>query len=295
MKISLLSHPSCEQGLILELAFALALGIFPPGEACPVGHIYIVSRGAALFAGRPFLPGSSWGEADALLTTDRLRFPIPATALNYLFTFSIDGATLRSTMAQGHKYPHAARRLRSKQVHWIVRRGIVRAAEEQLREHQNARFRNERSFHRTSFSVPKQLGETGLSHLVRAAQTAARRQRRWSAEVGKRSNSCGHLNLDRQGSKGMITYTAQLQKQLSSNDVAAAAGELYGARPNPSLAVQLASAAGHEATSLQKVVATVATLQGEMEQLKRAQREDAKANRAMQELLLHEVKRMQRA
>ena len=57
----------CEPGVILELAFALALGIYPPGESCPVGHIYIVSRGAALFAARPYLPGTSWGEADAVL------------------------------------------------------------------------------------------------------------------------------------------------------------------------------------------------------------------------------------
>ena len=46
-------------------AFALALGIYPPGESCPVGHIYIVSRGAALFAARPYLPGGHdrhWSE-----------------------------------------------------------------------------------------------------------------------------------------------------------------------------------------------------------------------------------------
>ena len=97
--------------------------------------IYIVSRGAALFAGHPFLPGSSWGEADALLTTERLRFPIPATALNYLFTYSIDGATLRATMSQP-KYPKSAARLRRKQLQWMIRRGVVRAAQDTVQAEQ---------------------------------------------------------------------------------------------------------------------------------------------------------------
>ena len=129
-KIELL-HEDCEEGLILELAFALRLQIFPPGDSCPVGHLYIVSRGSALFAGRAYLAGTSWGEADALLTSDYLRFPIPASAISYLFSYSIDGDTLRQTMSQ-KKYPDAAVRLRYRQVKWIVRRGIVRKAEEHL-------------------------------------------------------------------------------------------------------------------------------------------------------------------
>ena len=126
-KIELLNE--CEDGLVLELAFALALQIFPPGDSCPLGHIYIVCRGSALFAGRAYAHGACWGEAEALLLSDRLRFPIPASAISYLFTYSIDGATLRQMMSQ-HKYPDASQRLRRRQVQWIVRRGIVRFAEE---------------------------------------------------------------------------------------------------------------------------------------------------------------------
>ena len=44
-KIDLISD-ECEEGLILELAFALTLQIFPPGDVCPVGSIYIVSTTA---------------------------------------------------------------------------------------------------------------------------------------------------------------------------------------------------------------------------------------------------------
>ena len=102
--------------------------IFPRGESCPIGHIYIVDRGSALFAGRTHRAGHVWGEAEAVLTSDALRFPVPALALTYLFTYSIDGATLRTTMDQP-RYPIAAERLRSKRLQWIMRRGMVRAAE----------------------------------------------------------------------------------------------------------------------------------------------------------------------
>ena len=129
-RVALLNN-ECEDGVVLELAFALKLHIFPPGESCPIGSIYIVTRGAALFAGRAYVSGGSWGEADALLETDRLRFPIPAWAISYLFAYSIDGESLRHTMSQV-KYPEAYARMRTKQVSWIVRRGIVRLAEEKV-------------------------------------------------------------------------------------------------------------------------------------------------------------------
>jgi len=128
-----LINGECETGLVLELAFALNLRIFPPGDSCPIGSIYIVSRGAALFAAKAFVTGQSWGEPEALLESDRLRFPIPATAHTYLFAYSVDGDVLKSTMQQAI-YPNAALRLRQRQLHWILRRGVVRAAEDVLAE-----------------------------------------------------------------------------------------------------------------------------------------------------------------
>jgi len=97
-KIDLLDD--IEEGCILELAFMLHFQIFPPGEQCPIGNVYVVSRGAALFAGRVFLQGKSWGEADALLTSPRLRSLATAIAISYLFTYAIDGEVLRTTLSQ---------------------------------------------------------------------------------------------------------------------------------------------------------------------------------------------------
>jgi HAMP domain-containing protein len=136
----------CEDGLKLELAYSITLQVFPPGESCPIGELYIVQRGAALFAGRAYLPGSTWGEAESLLTEPELRFPIPAVAIAYLFTYSISGDNLRATMSQEDKYPYAAEKLRRRQVTWIVRRGMVRKAEQEMCS-RNERFRGRSSLY----------------------------------------------------------------------------------------------------------------------------------------------------
>lgn len=275
LKIDLLSL-ACEPGVILELAFALALGIYPPGESCPIGYIYIVSRGAALFAARPYLPGSSWGEADALLTSEALRFPIPATALNYLFTYSIDGVTLRRTMSQA-KYPQAAARLRRKQVQWIVRRGIVRAAQA-IVEQRGATFRGRRGS-----CYRHQLGESTISHLVRAARAEAKQSK---ASGKRKSNSCGNLTLERANSN---IIQRELQRQVSANEVSSQAGGIYSARIKSSLATQMASV--EETSALRKVVETVDQLQKEMEEMRHTQRLEAEANRELLCSVLEEVKR----
>jgi len=179
-KIDLIND-DVEQGLVLELAFALTLQIFPPGDGCPIGSIYIVSRGAALFAGRVYTSGRSWGEAEALLLSERLRFPIPASAITYLFTYSIDGDTLRWLMSQS-KYPEASARLRRKTVQWILRRGMVRAAEEKIAL--RTQFPRKGSRRGSSF-VPEHLGKSSVVKLIGAAAN----QRAADGRVNNRSNS----------------------------------------------------------------------------------------------------------
>ena len=93
----------------------MALHIYPPGDSCPIGSIYIVARRAALFTGRAYLPGMSWGEPETLLKSDNLRFPIPAMAINYLFAYSIKGDNIRATISQ-LKYRDASARMRRRQL-----------------------------------------------------------------------------------------------------------------------------------------------------------------------------------
>eukprot|EP00325_Prymnesiales_sp_UTEX-LB-985_P022207 CAMPEP_0174726532 /NCGR_PEP_ID=MMETSP1094-20130205/47993_1 /TAXON_ID=156173 /ORGANISM="Chrysochromulina brevifilum, Strain UTEX LB 985" /LENGTH=359 /DNA_ID=CAMNT_0015928129 /DNA_START=131 /DNA_END=1206 /DNA_ORIENTATION=- len=160
-KIPLLTGSTCEEEAILELAFSLSLQVFPPGEVCPNGYIYIVNRGAALFMGRAFVAGKSWGEADALLTSEWLRSPSPATAIAYLFTFSIDGDTLRSTLSQ-KRYPAARSHMRYHQLRWIVRRGVVRLAEEEI-ANRIRHIRGERGLERGRSSLKVPTSGSGLT------------------------------------------------------------------------------------------------------------------------------------
>ena len=186
-RVALLNN-ECEDGVVLELAFALKLHIFPPGDSCPVGSIYIVTRGAALFAGRAYVSGGSWGEADALLETDRLRFPIPAWAISYLFAYSIDGESLRNTMSQA-KYPEAGTRMRAKQVSWIVRRGIVRMAEEKLASLEIASPTNrvtKRKQHRGSLMVNRTT-QRRPSSMLAAVASCALEQKQASRRFGRAS------------------------------------------------------------------------------------------------------------
>ena len=296
LKIDLL-RDECEQGLILELAFSLTLGIFPPGDYCPNGHIYIVSRGAALFAGHVKLPGTSWGEADALLTTDRLRFAIPAMALSYLFTFSLDGATLRSTMAQA-KYPYAAARLRRKQIHWIMRRGLVRAAQDSLAKTQ-----------RRSMIISRHLGETGLGHIVRAAQAAAKIEGVKAPKLERQTSRGKGLELkatmlERQSSRNsaqMREAVLQLEKQHHNAALQKQIGSSAGRVAQvPSVASHLGErrASSEQNTTVQRegiqgVMDAVNDLRREMMDMRRAHDDEAQIAREMREMIFEELKRLQ--
>ena len=55
--------------------------VFPPGELCPGGSMYIVSRGIALHATRVYRTGTVWG-ADILLAHPLFQQILPAIAMS---------------------------------------------------------------------------------------------------------------------------------------------------------------------------------------------------------------------
>ena len=61
-----------QRDVLLDLASHLKAGVYPPGELCKPGYMYIVSRGLALRGGRVYRSGSVWGE-DILLAHDHLQ------------------------------------------------------------------------------------------------------------------------------------------------------------------------------------------------------------------------------
>jgi len=291
-KIDLIND-ECEQGLVLELAFALSLQIFPPGDNCPVGRIYIVSRGAALFAGRAKVAGDSWGEAEALLVTDRLRFPVPASALAYLFTYSIDGETIRVTMSQS-KYPEASFRLRRRQVQWIVRRGVVRLAEEKLAQRQ-ARFST-----RKSLFVPRHIGASKLTGLIEAARAASKGNNKGAAASVQKAGTprIGGCKSPKPGSKTNgddlihpeLLKLAKERSRESTAEIAANTPIFHGTNGGlgngTSLDSSFQSRGRNDSSELPGLSVAglsgeVTKLQADVLDLKRAQRDDSHAIREM--------------
>jgi hypothetical protein len=201
---------TCERGVILELAFALQLQIFPPGESCINGYIYIVTRGAALFSGRVYTVGKSWGEADALLLSERLRSACPALSISYLFTYSIDGEVLRSTMCQA-RFPIAAARCRWRQIRWLIRRGVVRYAEDELEKRVRTLRRNSR---RSSMGLEfEAAGLMSWKKVLRSEQSALNEVRltthRAAEQLMKQDNSFDYGHLKRGGGPRMRLFSKE--------------------------------------------------------------------------------------
>ena len=51
-----------EKELLIALAFHVSARVFPPGEICPGGVLYIIHKGTALYAGKMYKGGGCFGE-----------------------------------------------------------------------------------------------------------------------------------------------------------------------------------------------------------------------------------------
>ena len=66
-----------------QLACEIEPLVFAPGEMAPIGPLYIVNRGLAMYGGVIYSRGKYWGE-DVILTTEELRLKYCALAMNFL-------------------------------------------------------------------------------------------------------------------------------------------------------------------------------------------------------------------
>ena len=73
--------------------------IFAPGELAPVGFLYIIHRGFALYIGQMLTSGRVWGD-DVLLHSAHLRLKHSARSLHYLWALS--GARTRDSCTARH-------------------------------------------------------------------------------------------------------------------------------------------------------------------------------------------------
>lgn len=112
----------------VELAAKVAAKCYAPGEFVPIGALYFLHNGTALWAAKVKRAGSSWG-ADILLSSSSLRLQFPARCMTYVWLYLVTEPMLRRVLESG-RYPEMARLLHQTEVRWLVRRGLVRLAEE---------------------------------------------------------------------------------------------------------------------------------------------------------------------
>jgi len=106
---------------LVQLSIQLKPQVFAPGEETPIGGLYIVSRGLALYGGRVYGQGNVWGE-DMILTTQHLKIKHNARAMNFLDVFTVTREELEE-VADG--FETAMKQLRACVVRLAVRRAII--------------------------------------------------------------------------------------------------------------------------------------------------------------------------
>ena len=123
-----------EHELRIELSASLHPFVFPPGEFCPSGFMYIVQRGSALWAGKMYYPASSergwrsvWG--DDVVLDPNIQLTFPALAATYLQVLTVDGKTIVDVIS---KFPDAAVEFNRIKHRWAVRRSFVQEVRAQL-------------------------------------------------------------------------------------------------------------------------------------------------------------------
>jgi hypothetical protein len=113
---------------LVELAMRLTPKVFAPGEMAPVGRLYIVNRGLAVYAGRVLGVGKVWGE-DVILASEKLRHQYVARALNFLEVLCVDRVELEAVASN---FPNVKNHLRWFAVRLAVRRAFIQQARDIL-------------------------------------------------------------------------------------------------------------------------------------------------------------------
>jgi hypothetical protein len=118
-RISFLRDASRE--FLVELSLHLRPHVYAPNELCPLGSLYIVHKGLALYEGRILGAGRVWGE-DTILASAHLRSRNQAQALTFLDVLAIDLRELEHVTAG---FPDRVRAMRRAAVRLATRRAFV--------------------------------------------------------------------------------------------------------------------------------------------------------------------------
>ena len=120
--------------VLIELASKLKARVYPPGEPCAPGSMYIVSRGIALHNCKVHKPGMVWGE-DVLLDDPKLQEMMPGLPMSYLWVMQLDAPTLLSVLEE---HREAAKSIWHARRWWKFRRVLVHVARERIEAQRRA-------------------------------------------------------------------------------------------------------------------------------------------------------------
>jgi len=118
-----------EKQFIVHLSLHLRPVVFAPREQAPLGFMYIINRGIALYCGHMLSSGRVWGD-DLLLHSAHLRLGHAARALHFLEVYMVDGNDLDNSLKS---FPVTAKIVRRRTIRWAVRREFVRKANELIK------------------------------------------------------------------------------------------------------------------------------------------------------------------
>ena len=111
----------CSNGFLVQLSLKIEPIVFAPGEIAPIGPLYVVNRGLALYGGKVLGRGASWGE-DVILSNAHLQRALCALAMNFLDAFRLSRDDLEDTQ---RSFPSEAQRIRKMAIRLALRRAVV--------------------------------------------------------------------------------------------------------------------------------------------------------------------------
>ena len=119
---------------LVSLARQLVPVVFAPGELAPLGALYIVHRGLALYAGKILGVGKVWG-FDVILSSMHLQFSYCARAMNYLEVYAMHREALDEVSM---RFPQMQKRIRHEAVRMATRRAFILEAQ-RMRQQEDGR------------------------------------------------------------------------------------------------------------------------------------------------------------
>ena len=103
--------------------------VFAPGDKPPIGYLYIVHSGIALYHARIITKGRIWGE-DTILHSNSLREVACARAMNFLEVYYI---TRDELMALAERFPSTYKKVRRYAIFMALSRKMVHMDKEKVR------------------------------------------------------------------------------------------------------------------------------------------------------------------